>query len=516
MATTDHTLEKIATEAAADERSPDLKITIPAAKAVDALARHSATAAISATQSLSISKDLEEMRRHLKSFETVPNLAGGRVDLESPTIKAAREFARSQTHITGAAREFAATESSVVKAAREFARSQSYISETARALWAIESPVVAAARELALSQSSITEAAQSAVQLEAAKMSALRASVANDFVSKFAAIESSGIAKQFSAMQAALGASVSNKLLEASRSVADQWSSTFKQSQQLMQDQIAAINKSTQIEFSKIASLQSFANRSAFKDLAAVTSLSKDLFQPLAGLQGAFKDSLSHRFQEMSTSFDHSFTASAAQAALAFSRTLPQFDDRIVEALREFSAIGDLKAGDSTIAGVGTVLELPDIVSAKGERHGADAAHAEPIKRSPVELWWEHLPIELKFFFLVLLFILKSMSEEIIHEHVKGWTGAHSREERQVVYGQITQNFGEDSAKHLRCVRASTLKVREEPSAAGEILNLLPRGTPVEVLESHGSWSRIRYRVPHSTDIREGWAASGYLSFEIC
>jgi hypothetical protein len=497
MTAADDTLDKLATETAAS----------PAAEAMNALDRDSATAELTAAPSLSISKDSEEMRRHLKSAEGVPNLAATMAEQESPTIKAVREFGRSQNDNMEVARAFAATESSVVKAAREFAWSQSHITETARALAAIESPVVAAARELALSQSSIADAA---------KMSKLTASAANDFVSKVAAIESFSIVKQFSAMQASVGTSVTSKLLEASRTIADQWSSTFKQSQQLMQDQIAAINKSTQIEFSKIASLQSFANRSAFKDLAAVTSLSKDLFQPLAGLQGAFKDSLSHRFQEMSTSFDHSFTASAAQAALAFSRTLPQFDDRIVEALREFSAIGDLKAGDSTIAGVGTVLELPDIVSAKGERHGADAAHAEPIKRSPVELWWEHLPIELKFFFLVLLFILKSMSEEIIHEHVKGWTGAHSREERQVVYGQITQNFGEDSAKHLRCVRASTLKVREEPSAAGEILNLLPRGTPVEVLESHGSWSRIRYRVPHSTDIREGWAASGYLSFEIC
>jgi Bacterial SH3 domain len=44
----------------------------------------------------------------------------------------------------------------------------------------------------------------------------------------------------------------------------------------------------------------------------------------------------------------------------------------------------------------------------------------------------------------------------------------------------------------------------------------LPRGTSVEVLESQGSWSLIRYRVTHSSDIREGWAASGYLSLEIC
>jgi Bacterial SH3 domain len=345
-------------------------------------------------------------------------------------------------------------------------------------------------------------------------MSELRASAANQFMEKIKAVESLDIAKRFSEMQATLGTSLSNKLLEASRSVADQWNSTFKHSQQLMQIQMAAIDKS--VDFSKIAGLQAFADRSAFKDFAAITSVSKDLFRPLAGLEGAFKDSLSQRFQEMSTSLDSSFKASAAQAALAYSQTLPRFDERIAEAMREFKALGDLKAGDSTLAGVGTVTESPDIVSAKGERHAADVAHTNPVRRSAIELWWERLPIELKVFFLVLLFILKSMSEEIIHEHVKGWTGAHSQAEKQVAYNYITQNFGEDTAWRLRCIRASMLKVRQEPAATGRILDSLPRGTPVEVLESQGSWSRIRYRALNSSDIREGWAASGYLSFEIC
>jgi hypothetical protein len=492
MTTADDTLDKLATETAAS----------PAAEALKALERDSAAAALKAAQSTLISDEFEEMQRRLKSIEPVPNLAVGMVDLESPAMKAAREIA--------------ATESSVVKAAREFARSQSHISETARALAVVESPVLAAARELALSQSSIAEAARSAVQLEAVKMSELRASVANDFVSKFAAVESFGIAKQFSAMQAALGTSMTSKLLEASRSIADQWSATFKESQRLMRDRMAEIGKLTRAELAPIAMFQTSVDRGVFKELTAISSINKDILKQFSAIDATIGNSLSQRFKEMSGLLDNSFKASAAQAALAFSQTLPQFDERIAEAMREFNALGDLKAGDSTLAGVGTVVESPDIVSARGEMHAADAARAEPIKRSPIELWWEHLPIELKLFFFVILFILKSMSEEIIHEQVKGWTGAHSREERQVVYGQITQNFGEDSAKHLRCIRASVLKVREEPNAAGAILDSLPRGTPVQVLESQGSWSRFRYRVPHSSDIREGWAASGYLSFEIC
>jgi hypothetical protein len=92
-------------------------------------------------------------------------------------------------------------------------------------------------------------------------------------------------------------------------------------------------------------------------------------------------------------------------------------------------------------------------VSARGEIHGADAGHAEPTIRSPIELW-ERLPIELKFFFRALLFIIHSAAEELVHERVKGWTEAHSEAEKHVVYNNVTQNFGEDTARRLRCIRA--------------------------------------------------------------
>lgn len=450
MTIVDDNLGKLATENAAG----------PAAEAMKALERDSAVAAIKAVQSTVICDEIDEMPRQLRSIEARSNLAVALRDLESPVVKAAREFA--------------------------------------------------------LSQSSITEAVRTAVHSQAAKMSELRASVASDFVSKFAAVDLTGIAKQFSVMQAALGTSVTSKLLEASRSLADQWSATLKEPQRLMQDRMAEIGKLIRTELRPITTLQTSLDRGLFKELAAISSINKNIFEKFSAIDATIGSGLSQRFEEMSGLLGNSFTASAAQAALAFSQTLPQFDERIAEAMREFKALGNLQAGNSTIAGAGTVVESPVIVSARGERHAADAPHAEPIKRPPIELWWERLPIELKFFFLVILFILKSMSEEIIHEHVKDWTGAHSRQDKQVVYDHVTQNSGEETARRLRCIRASMLRVRQEASASGNTLDSLPRGTPVEVLESQGGWSRIRYRVPNSSSIREGWAASGYLSFEIC
>jgi hypothetical protein len=131
MATSNDNLEKTATGVAASASSLDLNITSSAAKAIKALCRDSA-AASAAAQSLSISKDIKEMQRRLKAVEPAPNLSAAMRDLESPVMKAARELALSQSHLSEAARAAAATETSVVEAARQLARSQNYISDAAR------------------------------------------------------------------------------------------------------------------------------------------------------------------------------------------------------------------------------------------------------------------------------------------------------------------------------------------------------------------------------------------------
>ena len=238
MAPSNDTLEKIAAEVAADATVLNRKITGTAYEALQALERDSAKAALAARQDLSISKDFENMQRRLRSVEA-PSLAASLRDLESPAIKAAREIALSQSHIT--------------------------------------------------------EAARSAIQLEAAKMSALQASPANHFMEKIKAIESLGITKRFSEMQATLGASLSNKLLEVSRSVVDQWSATLRQSQELMRKQMADVGNSAQVEFARIAKLQMAIDRDVFKSLSTINAVNKDLFKPFTALEGAFRNTLSER-----------------------------------------------------------------------------------------------------------------------------------------------------------------------------------------------------------------------------
>jgi hypothetical protein len=263
----------------------------------------------------------------------------------------------------------------------------------------------------------------------------------------------------------------------------------------------------------KLLKMESTLAGDFMKKVAAMDSIGGNFLKQLSKMEAAVGRDFAAKFLEANTAAENAWNSSAMKLAQSLADSLPKFDEGITEAFRKFSALGDLQANAATLSGIGTILELSDTVAASGS---VQKTKTEPATSSDLEFWWGKQPIQVKFLFLLLLFIVKSVTDAYIAEHVKVWTAPHSGEERQLIYNQITQNFGADTARRLRCVKASALKVRSEASTTSKIIDSLPHGTAAEVLESQGSWSLIRYRVPHSSDIREGWAASGYLSLEIC
>jgi len=263
----------------------------------------------------------------------------------------------------------------------------------------------------------------------------------------------------------------------------------------------------------KLLKMESTLAGDFMKKVAAMDSIGDNFLKQLSKMEAAVGRDFSAKLLEASTAAENAWNSSAMKLAQSLANSLPKFDEGIAEALRNFNALGDLQANAATLSGIGSILEAADTVAASGS---VQKRKTEPATASDLELWWEKQPIQVKFLFLLLLFIVKSVTDAYIAEHVKVWTAPHSGDERQLIYNQITQNFGADTARRLRCIKASALKVRGEASTTSTIIDSLPHGTAVEILESQGSWSLIRYRVPHSSDIREGWAASGYLSLEIC
>jgi hypothetical protein len=230
-------------------------------------------------------------------------------------------------------------------------------------------------------------------------------------------------------------------------------------------------------------------------------SVGGNYLKQLAALESSLGRDFAAKFLEVDDTI--------ARAAQNLSDSFPLIDERIAEALRGFR---DLPARPAERAGIGAATEAADTVDASGSTIGTGTDKG---KQSALEAWWATLPFNRKVFLLVLLYFVRTATDECIHEFVKDWTGANGPQERQSIYYNITQDFGADAARHLRCVRASTLKVRSEASTAGTVVDSIPRGTPVEVLETSGSWSLIHYKDGKSANIREGWAASSYLSPDI-
>jgi hypothetical protein len=205
---------------------------------------------------------------------------------------------------------------------------------------------------------------------------------------------------------------------------------------------------------------------------------------------------LSAIFLEINPGIFDTWNSAAAGVARGLADRFPMVDERIVETLREFSAVGDTRA------------DVPDTVVRDGKAGSAQSA---------LLIWLFQQPaykqaIVISIYVLVILPLVTA----IWANRVDAWLGHPMPEARTIIYNDIKQNFGAEEARRLRCVRAANLNVRSEASTAGTIVDALPGGTSVEILETKGSWSRIHYRVDKFAEIREGWAASGYLSVNMC
>jgi hypothetical protein len=231
----------------------------------------------------------------------------------------------------------------------------------------------------------------------------------------------------------------------------------------------------------KLLKMESSLAGDFMKKVAAMDMAGGNFLKQLSKMEATIGRDFAGRFLQADYAATNAWNSSAMKLAQSMADSLPKFDEGIAEALRKFSASGDLQANAATLSGLGAIFESADEVTASGS---VQKTEAEPATASDLELWWGKQPIQVKFLFLLLLFIVKSVTDAYIAEHVKVWTAPHSAEERPLIYNQITQDFGADTARRLRCIKASFLKVRSEASTAGTIVDSLPRGSAIEVLES--------------------------------
>ena len=78
---------------------------------------------------------------------------------------------------------------------------------------------------------------------------------------------------------------------------------------------------------------------------------------------------------------------------------------RMAVALRDLSAIGNLRAGAATLSGVGSITEDGDTVEARGSVTADD--NADRSAQSALVMWWREQSFEVQVFLMMLFWILQ-------------------------------------------------------------------------------------------------------------
>jgi hypothetical protein len=116
---------------------------------------------------------------------------------------------------------------------------------------------------------------------------------------------------------------------------------------------------------------------------------------------------------------------------------------------------------------------------------------------------------------ILLFFLIHPIVEGFFHALAERWLNSDSAQARTQISIEVRQNFGADRLAPLRCAKRA-IDVREAPSTTSQVTGRLSADQPVEVLETRGPFSLIRYRDPVNGETREGWAASGFLVKSRC
>lgn len=208
----------------------------------------------------------------------------------------------------------------------------------------------------------------------------------------------------------------------------------------------------------------------------------------------------------------------------------PALDIRKMMAeLQASSAITLLSAGSFASSTTLNLTSVPEVVLEVVERNlreaGAQMASqtaevAPSVEKVPGNWPWDRRlkkePEYVQYIvYILLFFLLQPLIEGYFHALWERWMNSGSHEARTQIAIEIQQNFGPDRLTPLRCVKRA-IDVREGPSTTSRVTGRLSADQPVEVLEKHGPFSRIRYRDVTDGEIREGWAASGFLLKSKC
>lgn len=208
----------------------------------------------------------------------------------------------------------------------------------------------------------------------------------------------------------------------------------------------------------------------------------------------------------------------------------PQLDiQTMLDELRASTAISALATGHFATNGILPLTTVPEAVREVVQRHLPQVSSQDTLQPAPAapspetaaptdyawDAWLKLQPPWVQVFFWLLIRLVLIVLAGVAHT-LERWLSSDSHEARTQTVVEIKQTLGPDYVNGLRCVRGTGVKLREGPSKDAPVVGRLSAGRPVEVVETQGSFTHIPYRDPATGEIREGWAASGYLVNVAC
>lgn len=172
---------------------------------------------------------------------------------------------------------------------------------------------------------------------------------------------------------------------------------------------------------------------------------------------------------------------------------------------------------------VANVEELYDVAERSGETLGEGVTSSESSANQHRQLVWESwlskqpVAVQIIVGMLFALLLMPVWQKYLDHK----WEQFVRSDQKPELQAQLLEEIHEvlgDRESPLRCVstRGSGLNVRGEPDKDAPVVGRLAPGQAVEVVETRGAWSLVRYAERPSENLRQGWAASGYLRKVAC
>lgn len=157
--------------------------------------------------------------------------------------------------------------------------------------------------------------------------------------------------------------------------------------------------------------------------------------------------------------------------------------------------------------------ESPSLDDLSEDKSAPNAASTRSEGRALVwEEWLSKQPVHIQIvvYFLVQC-IFVTIWQAYGEKKVEQWFFTEDPSERMELLREI-RDATADRQESLRCVATRTkLRVRSEPHVQAPVTGDLSPQQTVEIVESRGAWSLVRYATKPSREIREGWAASRFL-----